>query len=142
MDQHFGERLGTLSGEPQPPTYSLLILVARDLLGCSKAATSHHYQKRAAHLLGRCAQPVHRRAVGLTEAGPTTFAMVALAAFERAVSHHVRCGAIGSRTGRFGIRGIHLAPPHSLSMPHILAESLPEITRAPLTQLALQTERN
>src|SRR4051812_18112175 len=52
--------------------------------------------------------------------------MVALAAFERAVSHHVRCGAIGSRTGRFGIRGIHLAPPHSLSMPHILAESLPK----------------
>src|SRR4051794_9087192 len=62
--------------------------------------------------------------------------MVALAAFERAVSHHVRCGAIGSRTGRFGIRGIHLAPPHSLSMPHILAESLPNFAQSHCTSTA------
>src|SRR3982751_2927105 len=115
-----------LGGEPRPAA-DRLVLVARDLLGRPKAATSHHHQKCAAHLLGRCAQPVHRRAVGLAEPGATTFAMVALTAFERAVSHHVRRSAIGSRTGRFGIRGIHLAPPHLPSRPHILAESPPNL---------------
>ena len=32
MDQHFGERLGVLGGEPEPAT-DRLVLVARDLLG-------------------------------------------------------------------------------------------------------------
>src|SRR5215211_9128515 len=116
-----------LGSEPQPAA-DRLVLMARDLLGCSQAATSHHHQKCAAHLIGRCVQPVHRCAVGLAEPGATTFAMVALSAFERAVSHHVGRSAIGSRTGWFGIRGTHLAPPHLPSMSHILAESLPEIS--------------
>src|SRR3954467_457278 len=94
MDQHFSEGLGMLGGEPKPAA-NRLILVARDLLSRPQAATSHHHQKCAAHLLGRCAQPVHRRAVSLAEPGATTFAMVALAAFKCAVSHHVQCGAIG-----------------------------------------------
>jgi hypothetical protein len=90
--------------------------VTRDLLGRPKAAPAHNHQKRAAHLLGRRVQPVHRRAVGLAEAGATPFAMVTLTASQRAVSHHVRRGTLGIGAGWFGSRGAHLGPPYSTSV--------------------------
>jgi hypothetical protein len=61
-------------------------------------------------------KPIHRRAVGLAEAGATPFAMVTLTASQRAVSHHVRRETFGIGAGWFGSRGAHLGLPCSPSV--------------------------
>ena len=101
-------------------------LVAGDLLGRPKAAPAHHHQECSAYLFGRCAQPVDRGVVSLTEPGATASTVVTLTASQGAVSYHVRSRTIGIGTGRFGICGTHLEPLADLTCPHILQESLPE----------------
>jgi hypothetical protein len=124
VDQHFGECLSVLGGKHKPATYGL-VLVAGDLLGRPKAAPAHHHQECSAYLFGRCAQPLHRGVVSLTEPGAATSAMVALRASQRAVAHYVSSRTIGIGTGRFGICGTHLEPLADLTDSHILQESLP-----------------
>jgi hypothetical protein len=52
--------------------------------------------------------------------------VVALAATERAVVHHVSSRTIGIGTGRFGNCGTHPEPPTDFTQPHILQKSLPD----------------